>query len=110
MSRQQPRGLKFVRGVEGGSGGGVEGAEPPPRPPSGYGPAQLVGANFKEKIRPRQISKVTSLQCWINLVAKVAYAMGPELSRAPISLGLYFFVLKTFFFFFFCLSIFPPFM
>ena len=27
--------------------------------------------------------------------------MGPELSRAPISLGLYFFVLKTFFFFFF---------
>ena len=27
--------------------------------------------------------------------------MGPELSRAPISLGLYFFVLKTFFFLFF---------
>ena len=26
-------------------------------------PAQLVGANFKKKIRPRQISKVTSLQC-----------------------------------------------
>ena len=51
--------------------------------------------------------------CWINLVAKVAYAMGPELSRAPISLGLYFFVLKTFFSFlffllFFGLSIFFP--
>ena len=26
-------------------------------------PGQLVGANFKKKIRPRQISKVTSLQC-----------------------------------------------
>ena len=29
----------------------------------GGAPAQLVGANFKKKIRPRQISKVTSLQC-----------------------------------------------
>ena len=44
---------------EGGAGGGhgpraqaLEGA-----------PAQLVEANFKKKIRPRQISKVTSLQC-----------------------------------------------
>ena len=51
--------------------------------------------------------------CWINLVAKV-YAMGPELSRAPISLGLYFFVLKTFFFLvWFCfvfllVDFFPP--
>ena len=26
-------------------------------------PAQLVGPNCKKKIRPRQISKVTSLQC-----------------------------------------------
>ena len=35
--------------------------------------------------------------------------MGPELSRAPISLGLYFFVLKTFFsFFFFACRFFPP--
>ena len=31
-------------------------------------PAQLVGPNCKKKIRPRQISKVTSLQCRINLV------------------------------------------
>ena len=29
-------------------------------------PGQLVGANFKKKIRPRQISKVTSLQ-WPGL-------------------------------------------
>ena len=81
MSRQPP------------GGGGLKFFLAPPR---GYGPAQLVGANFKKKIRPRQISKVTSLQCRINLVAKVAYAMGPELSRAPSSLGLYFFVLKIF--------------
>ena len=40
-----------------------QGAEPPSPPPRGYGSAQLVGANFKKKIRPRQISKVTSLQC-----------------------------------------------
>ena len=44
-------------------------------------PAQLIGANFKKKIRPRPIIKVTSLQCRINLAAKVAYAMGPALSR-----------------------------
>ena len=66
---------------EGGAGGGgpraqaLEGA-----------PAQLIGSNFKKKIRPRQIIKVTSLQCQINLAAKVAYAMGPMLSRAPRSL------------------------
>ena len=30
-------------------------------------PAKLVEANFKKKIRPRQISKVTLLQCWINI-------------------------------------------
>ena len=50
-------------------------------------PAQLVGANFNG-----------------------ANAMGPELSRAPISLGV-FFLLKTFlsfFSFFFFLAIFPP--
>ena len=48
--------------TEGGRGGGhgpraqaLEGA-----------PGQLVGANFKKRIRPRQISKVTSLQ-WPGL-------------------------------------------
>ena len=45
MSRQQPRGgSNFSRG----------GAPLAPMEP--YGPAQLVGANFKKKIRPRQIS------------------------------------------------------
>ena len=34
--------------------------------------------------------------------------MGPELSRAPISLGLYFFVLKTFVFVFFACRFFSP--
>ena len=71
--------------TEGGGQGGGHG----PRAQALEGaPGQLVGANFKKKIRPRQISKVTSLQCWINLIAKVAHAMGPELSRAPSSLGL----------------------
>ena len=37
-------------------------------------PAQLIGANFKKKIRPRQIIKVTSLQCRINLAAKVPFS------------------------------------
>ena len=75
----------------------------------GHGPRaqalELVGANFKKKIRPRQISKVTSLQ-W---PAKVAY----HAIWAPRSLcirgSFYFFVLKTFFlfiYFFFCLSFF----
>ena len=53
-------------------------------------PAQLVGANFKKKIRPRQISKVTSLQCRINLVVKVAYMLwAPRFQepRAPYALG-----------------------
>ena len=45
--------------------------------------------------------------CWINLVAKVAYAMGPELSRALISLGISTFNFFNFFYIF-CLSIFPP--
>ena len=66
-----------------GGGGGGHG----PRAQGLEGaPAQLVGANFNG-----------------------ANAMGPELSRAPISLGV-FFVLKTFFFFFFFfgLSIFSP--
>ena len=55
-------------------------------------PAQLVGANFKKKIRPRQISKVTSLQC-AGVVAKVAYVMG---------------ICYAMLYFFFCLSIFSP--
>ena len=44
----------------------------PGRKPLEGAPAQLVGANFKKKIRPRQISKVTSLQCagltWVSLL------------------------------------------
>ena len=44
-------------------------------------PAQLVVANFKTEISPRQISKVTSLQCRINLAAKVVYAMGYAFPR-----------------------------
>ena len=50
----------------GGQGGGMAPGRKPWR-----GASQVVGANFKKKIRPRQISKVTSLQCRINLVAKV---------------------------------------
>ena len=47
--------LAVPRGAGGGHG---------PRPQALEGaPGQLVGANFKKKIRPRQISKVTSLQC-----------------------------------------------
>ena len=56
--------------TRGGAGGGhgpraqaLEGA-----------PAQLILANFKKKIRPRQIIKVTSLQCRINLAAKVPFS------------------------------------
>ena len=46
-------------GVARGGGGGAG-----PRAQALEGaPAQLVGANFKKKIRRRQISKVTSLQC-----------------------------------------------
>ena len=48
-------------------------------------PAQLVGANFKKKIRPRQISKVTSLQCRINLAAKV----GPPAMGHALPMGVF---------------------
>ena len=55
----------------GGAGGGDHG----PRAHALEGaPAQLIGANFKKKIRPRQIIKVTSLQCRINLAAKVPFS------------------------------------
>ena len=54
------------RSEGGGAGGGGHG----PRAQALEGaPAQLIGANFKKKIRPRQIIKVTSLQCRINLAA-----------------------------------------
>ena len=47
----------------GGAGGGGYG----PRAQALEGaPAQLVGANFKKKIMPRQIRKVASLQCRIR--------------------------------------------
>ena len=66
-------------------GGGGQGGHGPRAQALEGAPAQLVGPNFKKTIRPRQIRKVTSLQCWINPVAKVAYLcysiyMGPELS------------------------------
>ena len=48
-------------------GGGAGGGHGPRAQALEGAPAQLVGANFKKKIKPRQISKVTSLQCWINL-------------------------------------------
>ena len=59
-------------------GGGGRGGHGPRAQALEGAPGQLVGANFKKKIRPRQISKVTSLQ-WPGLtyLAKVAYAMGP---------------------------------
>ena len=94
-----------ARGGQGGHGPRAQALE--------GAPAQLIGANFKKKIRPRQIIKVTSLQCRINLPAKVAYAMGPALSRprAPYG-GLSFLFLAEdlffSFFFFFGLSIFFP--
>ena len=53
------------------SGGG--GGAWPPGASLGGAPAQLIGANFKKKIRPRQIIKVTSLKCRINLAAKVFF-------------------------------------
>ena len=42
------------------------------KPWRGRRPSLIIGANFKKRIRPRQIIKVTSLQCRINLAAKVA--------------------------------------
>ena len=71
-------------------GGGKGGGHGPRAQALEGAPAQLVGANFKKKIRPRQISKVTSLQCRINLVVKVAYMLwAPRFQepRAPYALG-----------------------
>ena len=97
-------GLKVIALLSSGVARGGQGAWPP---------GASLGGGAGKKIRPRQIIKVTSLQCRINLAAKVAYAMGPALSRAPRSLwGLSFLFLAEdlffFFFFFFCLSIFFP--
>ena len=44
-------------------GGGGRGGHGPRAQALEGAPGQLVGASFKKKIRPRQISKVTSLQC-----------------------------------------------
>ena len=46
----------------GGGGGGAAGSHGPRAQALEGAPAQLVGPNCKKKIRPRQISKVTSLQ------------------------------------------------
>ena len=55
---------------EGGQGGGHD-----PRAQALEGAlAQLIGVNFKKKLGPRQIIKVTSLQCRINLAAKVSFS------------------------------------
>ena len=45
------------------TGGGGRGGHGPRAQALEGAPGQLVGANFKKKTRPRQISKVTSLQC-----------------------------------------------
>ena len=51
-------GVRAVACLEGGRGGGHD-----PRAQALEGaPAQLVGANFKKKIMPRQIRKVASLE------------------------------------------------
>ena len=44
-------------------GGGARGGHGPRAQALEGAPAQLIGANFKKKIRPRPIIKVTSLQC-----------------------------------------------
>ena len=79
--------MAYRGGGGGGQGGGMAPGRKPwrGRLPSLEGaPAQLVGPNCKKKIRPRQISKVTSLQCRINLVAKVAYiCYGPRALKGP---------------------------
>ena len=64
---------------EGGGGGGMA----PGRKPWRGRRAQLIGANFKKKIRPRQIIKVTSLQCRINLAAKVGICYGHRAFKGP---------------------------
>ena len=62
---RRDRGSTVLKGpgqwrAEGGGGAGGHG----PRAQALEGaPGQLVGANFKKKIRPRQISKAISLQC-----------------------------------------------
>ena len=71
-------------------------------------PAQLLGANFKTEIRPRQISKVTSLQRRINLAAKVAYAMGPALPMGSLGGLSFLFLAEDFFLFFFAGRFFSP--
>ena len=59
--------VKVLRPVAYRGGGGGAGGVHGPRAQALEGaPGQLVGANFKKKIRPRQISKVTSLQ-WPGL-------------------------------------------
>ena len=66
-------------GVPGGGAGGGHG----PRAQAFEGaPAQLVGPNCKKKIRPRQISKVTSLQ---SAVAHAGFTKrrGGGAPRAP---------------------------
>ena len=65
--------------AEGGAGGGGHG----PRAQALEGaPAQLVGPNCKKKIRPRQISKVTSLQS--HAVADAGFTKrGGGAPRAP---------------------------
>ena len=63
--------------------GGTGGAGPRAQALEGA-PAQLVGANFKKKIRLRQTSKVTSLQCaGFYLVAKVAYMLWAPSFQGP---------------------------
>ena len=62
----------------GGGGGGRGGGHVPRAQALEGAPGQLVGASFKKKIRPRQISDFIAV-ARINLVAKVAYVMGPAL-------------------------------
>ena len=51
--------LQFRRGSSGVPMGGGAGGHGPRAQALEGAPGQLVGANFKKKIRPRQISKVT---------------------------------------------------
>ena len=62
--------------------GGGQGGPWPPGASLGGAPAQLVGPNCKKKIRPRQISKVTSLQ---SAVADAGFTKrrGGGAPRAP---------------------------
>ena len=84
-------------------GGGGQGGHGPWAQALEGAPAQLVGPNCKKKIRPRPVPDY--------LVAKVAYASGPALSRAPRSLCLSFLlrggVSFHFFLFFLLVDFFP---